>query len=485
MVVVDSLTNLGSMVLHLPTDWIFAFISSHSSTTMMEAREEAQASSELVELTTSGKNNAEDAEDPFDNDECVATEASGSLSPLHIESAAPNQSTPHRSSCPPCERLRSRFHHRRSLWLVYASVLTISTGIALMKRLYPTYSPADAVCLSITLSNDNQLSADRLNLNRKAGAFSGAPTNLNGATGGFLWQDDDAKTTKWRPQGVTTMSKSGRRFVLVSWYGRKEEGYANRGARISFVDVTAMHSIAAKYSYRHVLLVDEHFCTFPTIHAGGIEERNGLIYVADSRKGQQGIRVFDIETNLFEVPEFLQIELFGYRYVLRSSSFFHVPTKPSFIGFDPDLKMFLVGTYAHCGNAVGMHTDSYTCMSRPENRLVWFEDGGGSVSMKRPKPCSPLFSEMQGAVSVSTNDTTTLLVSSSYGPYADSHLHIVRNFDRRSCKMAEGDFQTLHYPAGLEDLHVQEDSKNKHRYLWGLTEFGTRMVFAIPLDALL
>ena len=206
--------------------------------------------------------------------------------------------------------------------------------IALMKRLYPTYSPADAVCLSITLSNDNQLSADRLNLNRKAGAFSGAPTNLNGATGGFLWQDDDAKTTKWRPQGVTTMSKSGRRFVLVSWYGRKEEGYANRGARISFVDVTAMHSIAAKYSYRHVLLVDEHFCTLPKIHAGGIEERNGLIYVADSRKGQQGIRVFDIETNLFEVPESLQSEMFGYRYVLRSASFFHVPTKPSFIGFD-------------------------------------------------------------------------------------------------------------------------------------------------------
>ena len=454
---------------------------------MMEAREEAEASSELVELTTSGKSNAEDAEEPFDNDECEITEASGSLSPLHIESGAPNQSTTHRSSCPPCERSRSPFHRRRALWLVYTSVLTISAGIALMKRLYPTYSPADAVCLSITLSNDNQLSlsADRLNLNRKAGAFSGAPTNLNGATGGFLWQDDDATTTKWRPQGVTTTVIRGRRFVLVSWYGRKEEGYANRGARISFVDVTAMHSIAAKYSYRHVLLVDEHFCTFPTIHAGGIEERNGLIYVADSRKGQQGIRVFDIETNLFEVPEFLQIELFGYRYVLRSSSFFHVPTKPSFIGFDPDLKMFLVGTYAHCGNAVGMHTDSYTCMSRPENRLVWFEDGGGSVSMKRPKPCSPLFSEMQGAVSVSTDDTTTLLISSSYGPYADSHLHIVRNFDRRSCKMAEGDFQTLHYPAGLEDLHVQEDSKNKHRYLWGLTEFGTRMVFAIPLDALL
>ena len=113
--------------------------------------------------------------------------------------------------------------------------------------------------------------------------------------------------------------------------------------------------------------------------------------------------------------------------------------------------MFLVGTYAHCGNAVGMHTDSNTCMSRPDNRLVWFQDGGGSVNMKRPKPCSSLFSEMQGAVSVSTNDTTTLLISSSYGPYADSHLHIVRNFDRRSCKMTEDDFQ---HCTTLRDLKI-------------------------------
>jgi len=74
---------------------------------------------------------------------------------------------------------------------------------------------------------------------------------------------------------------------------------------------------------------------------------NTFLYVADSREGQQGIRVFDMKTSLFEVPESLQSKLFGYRYVLRSTSFFHVPTKPSFIGNDPDLSMLLVGTYSH------------------------------------------------------------------------------------------------------------------------------------------
>ena len=86
----------------------------------MEAREDAEASLELLELTctTSGNSNAEDTEEPFDNDECETTETSGSLSPLHIEPAAPNQSITHRSPCPPCERLRSPFHRRRALWLV-------------------------------------------------------------------------------------------------------------------------------------------------------------------------------------------------------------------------------------------------------------------------------------------------------------------------------------------------------------------------------
>jgi len=53
--------------------------------------------------------------------------------------------------------------------------------------------------------------------------------------------------TRWRPQGVTTFSaKPGdddgarRLFALVSWYGRADEGYSDRGGRVSSVDVSRM-----------------------------------------------------------------------------------------------------------------------------------------------------------------------------------------------------------------------------------------------------
>ena len=467
----------------------------------------ADDSSELEELkgksteSSTSEIDAGDLEEPFDNDECEDAESGGSLAPLHIESAASNYTCTSRMC--PCRRSRSflpSFICQRALLALTVSTLLTSLVLAIAKHLYPTYLPsvpsvsifggissshADAACLSLQLPKSNLTTVDRLSLNRRASAFGGIPTNLKGAKGGFLWQEGDAKTTKWRPQGISTLvSGGGKRFVLVSWYGRKDEGYADRGARISFVDVTKMHSIAAKYPYRHVLLVDENFCTFPNIHAGGIEVTdNHLLHVADSRKGQQGIRVFDIARNLFEVPVSLQSNLFGYRYVLQSSSFFHVPTKPSFIGNDPDHSgMLLVGTYSHCGNAIGMHVDSESCMNRPDNRLVWLEDG--TASMTWPKPCSPFFSEMQGAVSAQLSDnTTTLIVASSYGPYADSHLHIVNNFDRLACKMPS-DSVTEHFPAGLEDLHIAVDPKSQSRFLWALTEFGTRMVFVTPLTAL-
>lgn len=464
----------------------------------MTARDD---SSELSAGRSSSESNAKDEEEPFENDDCEDTETGGILAPLHIESATFNET---RSSWR--QRWRSflpSFRCYRYLPTLAVSILLISVVLAIVKRVYPTYLPsvpsipivggmssshADAACLLIQISEGNLhvTSVDQLRLNRKAPAFGGIPTNLKGAKGGFLWQEGDAKTTKWRPQGISTFFTSGgKRFVLVSWYGRKDEGYADRGARISFVDVTKMHSITAKYPYRHVLLVDENFCTLPSIHAGGIEvTNNNLLYVADSRQGQQGIRVFDIATNLFEVPDELQSKLFGYRYILRSTSFFNVPTKPSFIGNDPDHSgMLLVGTYSHCGNAVGMHVDSESCMSRPDNRLVWFEDG--TASMTWPKPCSPFFSEMQGAVSAQIDgNTTTVIIASSYGHYADSHLHIVRNFDRLACKMSSDGFDTLHYPAGLEDLHIEVDPKSQGRNLWALTEFGARMVFVTPLTAL-
>ena len=108
---------------------------------------------------------------------------------------------------------------------------------------------------------------------------------------GFFWDDQDAVTTKWRPQGVATYRSpgaSGKRWALVSWYGRKDEGYAERGGRISFVDISGMQQQSTNhYSYRHVLLVDEHFCTLPNIHVGGIEQQNGIVHFTLQTQGRE------------------------------------------------------------------------------------------------------------------------------------------------------------------------------------------------------
>eukprot|EP00956_Cyclotella_meneghiniana_P001788 scaffold1950_cov75-Cyclotella_meneghiniana.AAC.9 len=63
--------------------------------------------------------------------------------------------------------------------------------------------------------------------NRNAMAIN---QSMNGISSrGFVWDDDDASTTAWRPQGITTHRTDNSRWVLISWYGRKDEGYANRG----------------------------------------------------------------------------------------------------------------------------------------------------------------------------------------------------------------------------------------------------------------
>ena len=96
------------------------------------------------------------------------------------------------------------------------------------------------------------VSLPNLSLNREAFSLSSellAP--FHNASFGFSWNDEDASTLKWRPQGITATVVEEREFVLVSWYGRSEEDYANRGVRISCVDITSASNIL----YRHVLLI--------------------------------------------------------------------------------------------------------------------------------------------------------------------------------------------------------------------------------------
>ena len=366
-------------------------------------------------------------------------------------------------------------------------------------------STVEAVCLNGNrtvemkrVSIDDLMSTSNAQFNRQATPISksfGVKTTSNG----FIWDNEDATTTKWRPQGVTTHHSSNSRYVLVSWYGRKDEGYANRGGRISFVDVSEMPhcpSTSCSYPYVHVLLVDSNMCTLPDIHVGGIEQFNDKLYVADSRSGMQRIIEFDITNNLFEVPSEMNDSMFGYRYLLRQSASFQSSIKPSFLSYDADSEKFLIGTYARCGPRVGIHVDSEKCLMQPKNQLVWLSPNDAILQEKtdviedQSLSCWHYFSEMQGAASLKFNNRTLIFISSSYGPIADSHLHVVNMsstfIDECSQSQHMNDFdlskvRIYNYPPGLEDLH-KEHLEEQGLYIWMVTEFGTRMVISTLLN---
>ena len=120
----------------------------------------------------------------------------------------------------------------------------------------------EAVCASnVELTGYRVVSSvEDMIATRLAPSFSGRVTGDVGGDGtsiassGFLWDDEDGDTARWRPQGVTTYRGASKNddddddetsgaaslFALVSWYGRADEGYSDRGGRVSFVDVSDM-----------------------------------------------------------------------------------------------------------------------------------------------------------------------------------------------------------------------------------------------------
>ena len=313
------------------------------------------------------------------------------------------------------------------------------------------------------------VSLPNLSLNREA--FSLCSEQLapfHNASFGFSWNDEDASTLKWRPQGITATVVEEREFVLVSWYGRSEEDYANRGVRISCVDITSASNIL----YRHVLLVDENYETFDNMHAGGLVLLGNLLHVPDSRSGAKRVYTFDINKMLY-IPESDRDSFYNYVYILPRIGAYDVPITPSFLSFDWNHNQIILGTFYQCSSS---HSDSTECMSNTNNRLMWYTDG--EVSGSSPY-CSPFFSEMQGAASAHhpTSDNTVLWTSSSYGSSHESHLHI--NSVRKDINNCEGvpldisNYRVQSYPPGVEDLHVSGAPSKYANYLWMQTEFGS------------
>lgn len=327
-----------------------------------------------------------------------------------------------------------------------------------------------------------KISLDDLDLNRTAVKLSSSQKNkFPNAHTGFIWNDGDNNTEKWRPQGLAGIGTTNKKFLAVSWYGRKEANYSNRGVRVSFVNVTNMNSI----KYRHVLLVDEDYDTFKGMHAGGLVFRNGELHVPDSRKGTKKIYVFSTDSIKF-VPKSDRRRFYNYAYILNRESSYDVPIKPSFLSYDWDRDQVLVGSFNKCSSP---HTDTPACLLNSKNRLAWYTID--RVSRDSPS-CAPFFSEMQGAGSAINpySENHVLWVASSYGRFNRSHLHIT-NINAESCYdrgFGLTNYRTITYPPGLEDMHVSLTSDN----IWMLTEFGphegssnNRVVFATKKEKLM
>jgi hypothetical protein len=196
-----------------------------------------------------------------------------------------------------------------------------------------TYSPAiaglDGVLPNAELS-DVVESANRTG--KTCGAH--APS----VVASFCWQSipdaDDANTTDWYPQGITTSADAdplgkyqGKTVIATTWYWHA--GGTDRGDRVAFVD----YSNPDKPVYRFVLLVAPTTTggkpdfkqmtnsSGESVHAGGVFWYGHYLYVVDT---SLGLRVFDLD-HIWQVDSTQdtiglqsngKYEAFGYKYVL-------------------------------------------------------------------------------------------------------------------------------------------------------------------------
>ena len=290
------------------------------------------------------------------------------------------------------------------------------------------------------------------------------------------------------------MSTGNTEYVAVSWYGRSQEDYSNRGVRISFVNMPDNSTSTSTVTYRHVLLVDEQLNTFPSMHAGGLASaEDGLIHVPDSRSGTKKVYTFAI-SSVLSIPSEDRSQFYDYAYIMPRQASYDVPITPSFLSYDWTRNKMLVGTFYQCSD---YHKDTEECLSDSNTRLAWYD--ADTVQSNSPS-CQPFFSEMQGAHSSTENSSLVLWSSSSYGSGHESHLHVTTldsdQCDSSSSSLATGvrseTFRTIVYPPGLEDLHRSGPSSRYFSYLWMVTEFGSkdgtgnsRRVFATEVQALL
>ncbi|HLV42383.1 MAG TPA: T9SS type A sorting domain-containing protein [Brumimicrobium sp.] len=318
-----------------------------------------------------------------------------------------------------------------------------------------------------------------LDLNRDAVSLDAAQlSEISPAQKGFMWNSGDNSTLKHRPKGITGIPLSCRDYIGVSWYGREDEEYGDRGSRVSFVDVSDMENI----KYRHVLLVDENYKTFENIHVGGLMYKDDTLYIPDTRSGSSkklyGFSLNDIK----RVPNEGLDNFYNYRYIIKRVITHELPIQASSLSYDWDSDEMVIGTFKkHCTTGCDFNSNSTFAWSSIQD-----------LSASAPYHTS-FFDRIQGVASMDNplnSNEKMIWTSTSYGRTNTSHLYATtynRNPNNTSGQIVDTtalDFNTYLFPPGLNDLYLEENKDT----LWTLTEFGSnqgtdnnRLVFTLAV----
>jgi hypothetical protein len=288
---------------------------------------------------------------------------------------------------------------------------------------------------------------------------------------GFRWSDEDVRTERWWPQGITTSADAsdaedidGRRLLMTSWYAKPVDG-ENRGSRITVVDIDTLE-------YRHVLLVvpertaDGRIELKPLlVHAGGLVWCGPYLHVAGTRRGLFSCLVDDI------IRVTSTESTFGYRYVLPVRFAYDADASEgvekmrySFLSLDrgSDPPQLVAGEYGVADMTrrlvrYPLDPETYHLATHEDgtSRPVWLDDCG--------------LGHMQGAAVVGD----TYYVTSSRGRRRLGRMYVGQPGRFRSFP------RTL--PVGPEDISYWPSMD----MLWSLTEYpGRRFVFAMKRSRL-
>lgn len=297
-----------------------------------------------------------------------------------------------------------------------------------------------------------QVNLAQLNLNR-AGSQLSLSELPEGAHVGFRWREDDWKTTRWYPQGMTGAQAGDleSEWLFVAWYSKHSP---KRGVRVSAIKVDPYSS---RWLYRHILLVDQGGGFLrgggASVHAGGLAFRGRALYLTDTlKRGDYKIRVFPLE-NLLKVPKRRLEHHFDYRYVLRESSSYPVGIKPTFLSYQEERGLFTMGSF----------------YKERRGQLRRFSMGELSAGALQGEPATCL-NRMQGACVARGH----LFISQSYGRSNQSAL-CWRSLDhpRPESGLSPEQMKRRELPPGTQDLFYHRVSDT----LWTHSEFPHTLAY--------